>query len=139
MSRILTTYNAPMATFPFRETRIESNIPIWLSLSQKNSIKERLEKVEATVINVSKGGACILTPKLLVEGTHLFFSTLNSDNSLLLQPYDVPDTLEDFSLSARSVWMDSCQHLEKQVFMMGVCFLSPQKQFFDAVKKCMHS
>lgn len=126
-----------MAPFPFRETRIESNLPIWLGLQAINSQKVHPGKTEATVINVSKGGACLLTPKLLVEGKHFFFSSLNSSYSLLLLPHESVDTLGDFALSARSVWMDSCQHLDQQFFKVGISFLSPQKQFFDAVKEHM--
>ncbi len=126
-----------MAPFPFRETRIESNLPIWLGLQTITSQQVHPGKVEATIINVSKGGACLITPKLLVEGKHFFFSSLNSNHSLLLESHDSEGALGDFSLTARSVWMDSCQHMDKQFFKVGVSFLSPQKQFFDAVKKHM--
>ena len=124
-----------MVSFPFRETRIESNLPVWIGLQEIGSQNLQPGKLEATLINVSIGGACILTPKLLIEGKHLFFNTLNNKYSLSLKPHESLINFEEITITARSVWMDSCQHMGKQHFKVGVCFLHPQKKFFHAVKE----
>ena len=124
-----------MVSFSFRETRIEIQLPVWLRLQADSSQKLHPGKVEATIINVSKGGACLLTPKLLIEGKHLFFTTLNSSHTLLLQAHASLNELDDFNISARSVWMDSCEHLDQQFFKVGVSFTTPQKDFYESIKK----
>lgn len=127
-----------MALFFFRETRLESNLPIWVSLQVKSSQKILPGRIEATLINVSRGGACLFTPTLLIEGTHLFFTTLNSSNLLLLQVHESADHIDDFLISARSIWMDSCLYEGRQHFKVGLCFTTPQKQLFETVKKHYH-
>lgn len=124
-----------MVSFPFREKRITSNIPVWLKLQANTNQVLHPGRIEATIINVSKTGACLLTPKLLIEGKHLFFTTLNSSHSLLLQSHESMDTLEDFALTARSVWMDSCQHMNQHFFKVGICFSTPQNHFFTTIQK----
>ena len=124
-----------MAPFPFRETRIDSNLPVWLSLKTIHSQKILPGRIEATLINVSKGGACVFTPSLQIEGKHLFFSTLNSNHHLVLENHDQTDNIDDFHILARSIWMDSCQQQGRQYFKVGVCFATPQKKLFDLVKK----
>ncbi|WP_458775810.1 hypothetical protein [Desulforhopalus sp. 52FAK] len=124
-----------MVSFPFRETRITSNIPVWLRLQANSNLELHPGRIEAKIINVSKGGACLLTPKLLIEGKHLFFTTLNSSHNLLLQSHESMETLGDFTLTAHSVWMDSCQHMNQHFFKVGVCFSAPQNHFFTTIKK----
>ncbi len=124
-----------MVAFPFKKTRLSSNIPIWLSLQANSNQELHPGRIEATIINISKSGACLLTPKLMIDGRHLFFTTLNSSNSLVLQSHESIDTIDDFSFTARSIWMDSCQHMDQHFFKVGVCFTTPQNQFFSIIKK----
>lgn len=128
-----------MVSFSFRETRLESQLPVWLRLQANGSQELHPGKVEATIINVSKGGACLLIPKLLIDGKHLFFTTLNSSHTLLLQPHGSLNEIDEFSISAKSVWMDSCEHLNQQFFKVGISFTTPQKDFFESIKKHLRS
>lgn len=92
--------------------------------------------ISTTVINFSPDGACLILPKLLVSGKHLFYSTLNSDSyNLLLYFEDPHDTEEELIIAARSVWMDTCEHHGKPAFKIGIRFVHNQKNLYKIFRQ----
>ena len=123
-----------MVPFLPRDKRIRCSLPLWLSIQEKNSQQLLPGRVAATMINISKSGACLIVPKMFIAGEHLFFTTLNGSHSLLLKPQESDKNFNDFFISARSVWMDSREYLDQLTFMLGICFTTAQKDLFDSIK-----
>lgn len=123
-----------MLSFAFRDPRIETNIPVWLRLQENDTEHLHPGSVSATIVNISKSGACLLIPKPLINGKHLFFATLNSTHIMILHSEENTGISKKFNISAQSVWMDSCKHDNHLCFKVGVCFTSPQKKLFQSVK-----
>jgi len=96
-----------MVSITFRSPRIETNIPVWLQLQENGTGQLHPGTLSASIINISKSGACLSIPKLLINGKHLFFETLNSTHTMTLQFQEDTEGIEMFSISAKSVWMDS--------------------------------
>lgn len=88
------------------------------------------------MVNISQGGACIMLSKMLLEGKHLFFSALDSDQYNLVLLIDNPQSDDQsFVIPASSVWMDSCNYENAPAFKMGLCFHEPQRDLFQLFKK----
>ncbi|MGW8193592.1 MAG: hypothetical protein ACWGOX_04935 [Desulforhopalus sp.] len=125
-----------MAVFSFRPPRIETALKIWLRLQEVASGQPLPYRTRATIINLSVNGACLAVTNPLFDNTHVFYSTLDSDRYALLLQFDNSDGgKEQFSITARSVWMDSCTHDGKPAFKIGICFLQEQKEIFTRIKK----
>ncbi|TKB07313.1 hypothetical protein [Desulforhopalus sp. IMCC35007] len=123
-----------MMPFLPRDKRIQCSLPVWLSIQEKSSQQLLPGRVAATMINISKSGACLIVPNMFIAGEHLFFTTLNGSHSLLLQPQESGKQLNKFLISARSVWMDSREYLDQLTFMLGICYTTTQKDLFDNIK-----
>ena len=94
------------------------------------------ELMPTTVINFSPEGACLILSKMNINGIHIFFETLNNDShNLLLYPEDRNDVDEQSIIIARSVWMDSFEHMSKPAFKIGIRFLQNQKELYDYFQK----
>jgi hypothetical protein len=92
--------------------------------------------ITTIVINFSPQGACLILPNLTINGKHLFFETLNSDSYNLLLHLERLDVGDDVpTIVARPVWMDSCEHMSKPAFKIGLQFLHHQKRLFKLLKK----
>ncbi len=92
--------------------------------------------ITTTVINFSPQGACLILPNLTINGKHLFFETLNSDSYNLLLHLDCLDDVEEVpTIAARPIWMDSCEHMNKPAFKIGIQFLHQQKRLYKLLKK----
>jgi len=88
------------------------------------------------MVDISQEGVCLVLPQMLLEGKHLFFSTLNSDKYHLALLIDSPESDDEvISVSARSVWMDACQYKEEPAFKMGLCFNDRQKGLFKLFRR----
>jgi len=123
-----------MLSFAFRDTRIETNIPVCLRLQKNGTEHLHPGSVSATIVNISKSGACLLISKLLINGKHLFFATLNSSHTMILQSEENTGKIKTFNIAAQSVWMDSYKNDNRLCFKVGVCFTTPQKKLFQNVK-----
>ncbi len=92
--------------------------------------------ITATVINFSPQGACLIVPKMTIDGKHLFYNTLNSDSHYLrLSSQDQNGIAEEFTIAARSVWMDVCDYQGKPAFKIGIHFLDNQKDLYNLLKE----
>ncbi|MGB3211113.1 MAG: hypothetical protein WBB19_10450 [Desulforhopalus sp.] len=111
-----------------------------VGLQDKHSGLPLPGSISTTVINFSPQGACLILPKLVINGKHLFYSTLNSDRfNLLLHPEDLDGIEDEVTIAARSVWMDSCVHLRKPAFKVGIHFIHNQKELYNLFKQSTHS
>ena len=124
-----------MVPFLFRSQRIEHDLIMQVGLQDIQSGDLLPELVTTTVINFSPQGACLILPNLTVNGQHLFYATLNSDRfNLLLRSEDRNGFDGDFAIAAQSVWMDSCEYMNKPAFKIGIRFLHSQKKLFDHLR-----
>ena len=124
-----------MGVFKFRTSRIDTVIGMSVRLQQKKNQNVLPGILPATIITLSPRGACLIFPKLLVNGQHLFFDTLDSDvfNLMLCTEGESGEAVGG-SIAAQSVWMDSCEYKGCPAFKVGVQFLVEQKTFFNLFK-----
>ena len=91
--------------------------------------------LSTTVINFSPQGACLIVPRMTIDGRHLFYNTLNSDShNLLLYSQEKNGIEEEYTIAARSVWMDVCEYQGKPAFKIGIHFLADQKELYNLFK-----
>ncbi|MFW2368596.1 MAG: hypothetical protein ACN4GW_19440 [Desulforhopalus sp.] len=128
-----------MRVFPFRTPRIETSLQTFVQLQETNSGQPISSPASATIINISYGGACLVVSQPILDKLHLFYDTLNNDScNLLLRAEEANGESENFSISARSVWMDSCDFKGKPAFKIGISFFRQQKELFNLIKKGNH-
>lgn len=94
------------------------------------------EPLACVMVNISREGACLVLSKILLEGRHLFFTTLNNDQYHLVILLANPETGEEsFAIPASSVWMDSCIYKKQPAFKIGLCFHERQKKLYRLFKR----
>jgi hypothetical protein len=92
--------------------------------------------ITTTVINFSPEGACLIIHKLAIDGKHLFFDTLHSnDYALVLFSEEQEEDSDQTAITAESIWMDSCHYNNKPAFKIGIRFLHKQDQLFKNLKR----
>jgi hypothetical protein len=125
-----------MIAFPFRTQRIECNLAMSVGLQDRHTGMPLPGVLSTTVINFSSQGACLILSTLAINGKHLFYETLNSDSYNLLLCFEAQDDVEaEFTIAARSVWMDSCHYMDKPAFKIGIHFLDTQKKLYTIFKR----
>ncbi len=125
-----------MIFFSPRPLRLKSECRVKISLQERKSGELLSDSCCAVMVDISVGGACLVLSQMLLEGRHLFFSTLDSDRYHLVLEINNPGSSdESFSISARSVWMDSCHYKKLPAFKMGLCFHERQKKLFRLFKR----
>ncbi len=125
-----------MVPFLFRSDRIQHDLIMSVGLQDVPTGESLPGLITTTVINFSPQGACLILPKLIINGKHLFFETLNSDSYRLLLHLDCLDVVEDEpTVAAQSIWMDSCEHLSKPAFKIGIQFLHNQKELYNLLRQ----
>jgi len=125
-----------MPFFPNRLLRLKSEYRVGVSLQESNSGEFHPGLCFGIMENISQEGVCLVLSQMLLEGKHLFFSTLDNEQYHLVLLIDNPKSSQEcFSIPARSVWMDSCSYKEEPAFKMGLCFHDRQKELFKLFKK----
>jgi len=125
-----------MIFFSSRLVRLESEHRLGVRLQESESGKLLPGLFSGVMVNISQVGACIMVSKMLLDGKHLFFSTLDSDEYNLVLLIDKPASGDQsFVIPASSVWMDSCHHENAAAFKIGLCFHERQKELFQLFKK----
>ncbi len=125
-----------MVPFLFRPPRIELHLIMRVGLQDMHTGIPLPGLITTTVINFSPQGACLVLPKLTINGNHLFYETLNSDSyNLLLYPEGRDGFDEELMIAARSIWMDTCEHMDKPAFKIGIHFLHNQKKLYKLFKQ----
>ncbi len=125
-----------MSFFSPRSLRVESEHRVRVSLQDSISGELLPGSCFGVMVNISEGGACLVLSRMLLEGRHLFFSTLNTERNHLVLLIENPESGDEtFTVSARSVWMDSCHYQNEAAFKIGLCFHDSQKKLFQLFKK----
>ncbi len=125
-----------MSFFSCRLSRVELEYKIRVSVQDTISKELLPGSCLGIMVDISQGGACIVLSKMLLEGRHLFFSTLNNERYHLVLSIENPESGDGtFTVSARSVWMDSCRYQNTAAFKVGLCFHDSQKELFQLFKK----
>lgn len=125
-----------MVPFLFRPHRIEHHLIMSVGLQDMHTSIPLPGLITTTVINFSPQGACLILSKLTINGSHLFYKTLNSDSyNLLLHPGELNGVEDESTIAARSIWMDSCEHMDKPAFKIGIHFLQKQKELYKLFKQ----
>ncbi len=125
-----------MTFFSLRPLRVKSECRVEIRLQNRGSGELLPGLCTGVMVNVSRGGAGLVLSQMLLEGRHLFFSTLNNDQYHLVLFIENPGSSdESFAIPARSVWMDSCRYRDEPAFNMGVCFHERQKKLFNIFKR----
>jgi hypothetical protein len=129
-----------MVPFLFRPNRIKLHLIMRVGLQDMHTGIPLPGLITTTVINFSPQGACLVLPKLTINGNHLFYETLNSDSyNLLLHPGELNGVEDGSTIAARSIWMDTCEHMDKPAFKIGIDFLHNQKELFKLLKQSSQS
>jgi hypothetical protein len=130
-----------MADFIMRKPRLETDFEAGIRLQEKGSSKSVEGEIKATVLNLSRGGACLMVSHLFLDRTHIFFSTLGEGTHTLefYQPFrgETATGKTPKPISARSVWMDRYPFDREPSFVMGIEFLEPQHGLYLEVKKSL--
>ncbi len=125
-----------MIFFSPRLLRLESEYRVGIRLQESDSGDFMPGLCSGVMVNISRGGVCLVLSQMLLEGKHLFFSALDSDRYNLVLLIDNPESGEhSFAIPARSVWMDSCHYDNAPAFKIGLCFYEQQKELFQLFKK----
>ena len=125
-----------MSFFFSKLLRVDSEYRVGVSLQDNESGALLPGSCFGVMVDISEGGACLVLTRMLLEGKHLFFSTLDKElNRLVLLIENPKSRDETFVIHARSVWMDSCRYQNTDAFKIGLCFHDRQKELFQLFKK----
>ena len=76
------------------------------------------------IINISRHGACVLLSLAMLETYKVYSSTWKNDSSFLEVQGCLPDSIGNFRLNGRPIWMEPVLIDEIRAFKMGVEFLT---------------
>jgi len=126
-----------MAAFFFRSPRIDQDLAMRVGLQDIHSHEPLPGQIPTTVVNFSPDGACLIIPKVAIDGKHLFFDTLNSElyNLVLFFEDENDENHAKIAISARPIWMDACEYQDKPAFKIGIRFLFKQDRLFKNLQK----
>jgi hypothetical protein len=125
-----------MVSFLLRSPRIEFELVMSIGLQDSRSGIPLPGQLAATVINFSARGACLIVPKLALNGRHVFYDTLNRDQyNLLLYLGGLESENEISTIAARSIWMNSCEQELQPAFKIGIQFLLNQNRLYKLLRK----
>lgn len=129
-----------MGPFFFRSDRLEHDLKMRVGLQDIHAKKSLPGFLTTTVINFSPEGACLIIPRMAIDGKHLFFDTLHSNEYVLvLFSEEQEDDDDQSTITAESIWMNSCEYQSKPAFKIGIRFLHKQDTLFKNLKKKLQS
>ena len=76
----------------------------------------------ARIIDISTHGACLLVTQVLLNGFHVFYTTRESDDTVLRLSIDETSDIGQHVLTARPIWLDVFRQDAIKAFKMGVEF-----------------
>ncbi len=125
-----------MIFFPARPVRLISECSVEIGLQERKGGRLLSCSCPGVMVDISEKGTSLVLFQMLLEGRHLFFSTLDNDQYDLVLSINNQETCgESFVIPARSVWMDSCHFNKRPAFKLGICFLEKQKKLFKLFKR----
>ena len=96
-----------------------------LYLCEGHNGPPKSKPIHCQIINLSRHGAGLITSQIIVDNQHLFFASLDSDDSILHLQLEIPksdDSSASLTLAVRPVWFDRILDREPKPFKIGVEF-----------------
>ncbi len=107
--------------------RISTQQDVELYLYNKSNNSQLTGRVTALLLDLSKQGAGLKFPRVLIDGKHLFYAALDSDTIFIIIVFRSTDNDPEqvAPLLARPVWFDRDMEDSVMPFRMGVQFIAP--------------
>lgn len=105
-----------------RSERIVDFLPLEIHAIDLTSGEVLAGPFSARIIDISTHGACLLVTQVLLNGFHVFYTTRESDDTVLRLSIDETSEVGLHVLTARPIWMDTFRQDEIRAFKMGVEF-----------------
>lgn len=105
-----------------RSERIVDFLPLEIHAIELTSDEVLAGPFSARIIDISTHGACLLVTQVLLNGFHVFYTTRESDDTVLRLSIDETSEVGLHVLTARPIWMDTFRQGEIRAFKMGVEF-----------------
>lgn len=123
--------------FSRRPEKIETTLGVSISLQDAVTGEIHPAVLSGTVTECTEDGARLQLAKLMADGKHIFFSTLDSERYHLLLDFDLLAQIDQpTEVTAQSIWMDSGHQDNRIIFTMGIRFLENQKSLLDMLRSC---
>lgn len=122
-----------MAIFTFRTRRVAVEAPAKVFRVNKSTKLQSTGWSNGTIVNASRYGLSLIVQNMIIDGDHLFYTTLEGKGFLLriiLEKKGVTDQHVD----AVAIWMDRCIFKDAPSFKIGINYIQKKAQFFKAVK-----
>lgn len=105
--------------------RISTQQDVDLYLYNRNDDSQLTGLVPALLVDLTKQGAGLKFPQVLIDGRHLFYAALDSDTLLIALAFRPTDNDPEnrTTLLARPVWFDRDMADSAMPFRMGVQFI----------------
>ncbi len=117
--------------------RILIELPIDVFLQNKTTGKISSQYAKGTLVNLSKTGASVIIAKVLLDGSHIFFTAQkHAENNLYLTGFSIDNEVND--VAATTVWMDGCTYNQRPSFKIGIKFLTKQEKLYSTLKTQSH-
>jgi hypothetical protein len=125
-----------MGLFTTRSERISVEFTAQIYLQRKENAKISANYHKATVVKISKTGACVVVEKVVLDGQHLFFNAQQqAENWLYLNNFPLNINEENNHIVAEAIWMDTCNFNNTSAFKIGIRFTEEKKDLFTFLKK----
>lgn len=111
-----------MITENRRSARTADYLPVEVHAVNEHEGSSIAGPFPASIIDISRHGACLLMPQIFLNGFHIFHSTRENDDTLLRLTISDPPELRHVVLTAVPIWMDLFRQEEIRAFKMGVEF-----------------
>ena len=76
----------------------------------------------ARIIDISTHGACLLVTQVLLNGFHVFYTSKESDDTVLRLSIDATSDVGPHVITARPIWLNAFRQDQIRAFKMGVEF-----------------
>jgi hypothetical protein len=121
--------------FSRKPARLETIINVSVSLQDGVTGEVHPAVLDGVITECSERSARLQLPKLMVEGKHVFFSTLQNERYHLLLDFEpLAENDQPTEIAARSVWMDTDPQNNRTVFYMGIRFLERQRELIEMLR-----
>lgn len=107
-----------------KHQRIAAKLNVGLCLYDQKSGTKLTREVSCCLSDISRQGAGLRIPQILIDGKHLCYAALDSDTiNLILVFHDVTDETASTVILARPIWFDRDMDDTALPFKIGVEFL----------------
>lgn len=107
-----------------KHQRIPAKLNVGLCLYDQKTETKLTREVSCFLSNISRQGAGLKIPQILIDGKHLCYAALDSDTiNLILIFHDVTDEMASTVIVARPIWFDRDMDDSALPFKIGVEFL----------------